>query len=255
MTMDRREALKKMAVGGATIVGATAVMSSPAFAYGEPTNINVTFSLQLGAEGGTSGGGSGNGPSNVGYGNRKVAVRFTVTAKCGASSANSGDNALIQNPSSGTTDNIRFSVKLSANNSANVFFNYPSGTSPDWGPSPVANRFLTSTNITDYDRVYNSSANGTSSFGLNYTLRNLLNRSDATGGTGTYANYTPWKANETFALEFKFRLRCHPDTPSNPRIKTKFKDYKYTGTIRWNAPSNPETTLGSWSPTMALSPL
>jgi hypothetical protein len=36
--VDRRNALKKIAVGGATVVGASAVISSPAFAYDAPTS-------------------------------------------------------------------------------------------------------------------------------------------------------------------------------------------------------------------------
>lgn len=35
--MDRREALKKMAVGGVTVAGASVVMTSPAFAFTSPT--------------------------------------------------------------------------------------------------------------------------------------------------------------------------------------------------------------------------
>jgi hypothetical protein len=44
--MDRREAMKKIAVGGATVVGASAVISSPAFAYALPHDItNPSFSF------------------------------------------------------------------------------------------------------------------------------------------------------------------------------------------------------------------
>lgn len=35
--MDRREALRRLAVGGATVAGATAVVSQPAFAFTNPT--------------------------------------------------------------------------------------------------------------------------------------------------------------------------------------------------------------------------
>jgi len=47
--MDRREAMKKIAVGGATVVGASAVISSPAFAFDQPVQttaptFNLTFS-------------------------------------------------------------------------------------------------------------------------------------------------------------------------------------------------------------------
>jgi hypothetical protein len=35
--MDRRDALKKLGMGGATVVGATMVVSSPAFAFADPT--------------------------------------------------------------------------------------------------------------------------------------------------------------------------------------------------------------------------
>lgn len=38
--MDRREAMKKIAVGGATVVGASAVVSSPAFAHAGPTIVS-----------------------------------------------------------------------------------------------------------------------------------------------------------------------------------------------------------------------
>lgn len=44
--MDRRDALKKIAVGGLTVVGASAVISSPAFAYDAPTiTMNPTATL------------------------------------------------------------------------------------------------------------------------------------------------------------------------------------------------------------------
>lgn len=62
--MDRRDALKKIAVGGATVVGASAVMSSPAFAYAAPTNIptptstvsvvNASLALVMISYGGTA---------------------------------------------------------------------------------------------------------------------------------------------------------------------------------------------------------
>ena len=41
--MDRREALKKLAIGGATAVGASAVVSTPAFAFDQPSVIGNPF--------------------------------------------------------------------------------------------------------------------------------------------------------------------------------------------------------------------
>jgi hypothetical protein len=38
--MDRRNALKKLGMGGATVVGATMIVSSPAFAFAKPQNID-----------------------------------------------------------------------------------------------------------------------------------------------------------------------------------------------------------------------
>ena len=44
--MDRREALKKLGVGGVAVVGTTAILSSPAFAYSLPTvGANPTITI------------------------------------------------------------------------------------------------------------------------------------------------------------------------------------------------------------------
>jgi len=73
--MDRREALKKIGAGGAVAVGATAVLSSPAFAYTLPT-VGANPTITLTATTTTS---------------LTIAISGYPAGSCPASSTNAGD--------------------------------------------------------------------------------------------------------------------------------------------------------------------
>lgn len=76
--MDRREALKKIGVGGVTVLGATAIVSSPAFAYTNPTVAagNPTITIM-----------------NTSDNMANVMVGALIAGTCPASSTNAGDIA------------------------------------------------------------------------------------------------------------------------------------------------------------------
>jgi len=208
--MDRREALKKMAIGGATVVGATAVMTSTAFAYGEPYNINASLVLTIGGEGGYE------------YRNRKIGIRFRLDAKCRASSTNANDDARIESKT-GTLNSVEVQVTPGGNQSTpnNLYFNYVSPTDPNWsnGYLPV--------NVT---RLYDLT--GSPDAGINFTIRKTTVPSSL-----TLSDYRDFNNGEKINIEFRFRLRCSP---------TKFSDRKYTGYIQFGGIGDPP----SWTTNM-----
>lgn len=81
--MDRREALKKLGVGGAAVVGTTAVLSSPAFAFTQATvtgSPTITMAYLSGSSGQQS----------------TITVGSYPQGSCPASSTNSGPDTPTQ---------------------------------------------------------------------------------------------------------------------------------------------------------------
>jgi len=117
--MDRRDALKKIAIGGATVVGASAVMSSPAFAYAAPTNIptptsnvtvvNASLALVIISYGGTA-----TCPASATAGPNEIQISTAVT------SGLAGTDPFLRVPGVGrldlTTTLVSFQVRKRAAN-------------------------------------------------------------------------------------------------------------------------------------------
>lgn len=131
-SMDRREALKKMAVGGATVAGATAVMSSPAFAYSQPfdvvPNVSITFPYGL---------------NNSNQWANKIRVRVKPSGKCPASSTNPSLDATLEslsvNISFTTADNAILTFHPNQGQTGGYVSPIPSPAIPNArNPGPLA---------------------------------------------------------------------------------------------------------------------
>lgn len=211
--MDRREALKKMAVGGVGIVGATAVMSSTAFAYSEPTSVSPPTFAYVGQI-----------PWYV-Y-NSKIELNFTTgSATCPGSAKTTGGTKLVSFEAKLTSATLNKPSGSNLNSFAVRQINWPFA----YGTNPVGNYVtLVPRKTSEYDP--GNPLNG-------YSL--YLVKTNSAGNS--HGDNTRWTNGDQLVFKLKIGWACvYKD---NTQSGTRF-DY-YTGTATYSS--------GAWSKTVLTS--